>query len=117
MAVTPSTTAINRLGRMVSASVDPQLTTDDLADALALYAVVDGAGVIPGGSGWLETYDMAGAALECLNWKKAAAAAMINFNADGSQFSLSDISAHIEERIAYYMGLRMTGNLTVQGSG
>lgn len=114
MAVTPSTTAINRLGRMVSASVAPALTTDDLADALVMYAVVDGAGVIPGDTGWLETYDMAGAALECWQWKKAAAVANVNFNADGSQFSLSDISEHIEERIRYYSALRATGNLTVR---
>jgi len=116
MAVTPSVTAIAQLRRLTAATVDPKLTDEDLADALRMYAVADGDGVAPDsevGSAWVETYDMAGAAMEAWTWKKGMASHLVNFNADGSQASMSDISEHIQERINYFANQRMTGTITV----
>jgi hypothetical protein len=98
---------------MVAATVDPQITDGALADALVMYAVVDGFGLSPVEPLWVERYDMYGAAIEVLSWKKSAAVGMVNFNADGTQAALSDISTHLNERIQYYSALRMTGTITV----
>lgn len=114
MAVTPSVSAIARLKRMVAATVDPKLTDADIADALTMYALADGNGAAPDSSGtWLESYDWYGAAIECLGWKKAAASALVNFNADGSQASMSDITEHLDKLIAEYAARRAMGTFTV----
>jgi hypothetical protein len=116
MAVTPSASAIARLKRLTAATVDPKLTDADMADALTMYALADGNGVVPDGTGWLETFDYYGAAIEALGWKKAAASAMVNFNADGTQASMSDITRHINGLIGEYTARRSVGTITV-GSG
>jgi len=115
MAVNPSATAVNRLKRMVAADVDPKLTDADIADALVMYAVADGNGLAPdsGDPLWIESYDWYGAAIEALEWKRAAAVAMVNFNADGSQASMSDITTHIDSLVNRYSGLRSIGTITV----
>src|SRR5688572_12548402 len=115
MAVSPSASAVARLKRMVAASVDPKLTDSDIADALAMYALADGNGVAPDSSNasWVESFDYYGAAIEALGWKKIAASAMVNFNADGSQASMSDITRHLESEIARYTALRAVGTITV----
>lgn len=113
MPVTPSQTAIDRLGRMVAASVTPTLTDEDLADALVMYALLDANSVAPGGGSWVETYDFNGAAAEAWGWKKAKASATVTFNADGSQFSMAELSANCQERIDYYQSLRQIGNISV----
>ncbi len=116
MAVNPSAAAVNRLKRMVAASIDPKLTDSDIADALRMYAVTDGNGVVPDsatGSLWLESYDWYGAAIEALGWKKIAASAMVSFNADGSQAAMSDITTHLDKEIARLSALRSVGTITV----
>lgn len=115
MAVNPSATAIARLKRMVAATVDPKLTDADITDALIMYAVADGNGLAPDSDDitWVESYDYLGAAIECLGWKKAAASAMVNFNADGSQASMSDITEHLDKLIAEYAARRSIGTFTV----
>lgn len=114
MAISPSASAIARLRRMVAATVDPKLTDSDLADALAMYALADRDSLPPdSATEWIETYDWYGAAIEALGWKKAAASGMVNFNADGTQASLSDITTHIDKEIARYAALRSVGTITV----
>lgn len=114
MAVTPSATAVNRLKRMVGAGIDPKLTDADISDALTMYALADGDGLPPDSdTEWIETYDYYGAAIEALEWKKASALAMVNFNADGTQASMSDITEHIDKLIAQYAAKRSYGTFTV----
>ena len=100
---------------MVAAGIDPKLTDADIADALVMYAVADGNGVAPDTDNplWSESYDWYGAAIEALGWKKVAASAMVNFNADGSQASMSDITSHLDKEIARLSALRSVGTITV----
>ena len=111
MAVIPSQLAIRQLGRMTAASVDPKLTDDALADALVMYALADVSARLPGTDDWVETYDFYGAAIEALGWKKIAVSSMTSFQADGNQFSVSDVTKHLEAEINRLNGIRMTGTI------
>jgi hypothetical protein len=100
---------------MVAATVDPKLTDSDISDALIMYALADSNGLAPDSDNpaWVEGYDYLGAAIEALGWKKAAATAMVNFNADGSQASMSDITEHLDKLIAQYAAQRSLGTFSV----
>lgn len=113
----PSATAIARLKRVTAATVDPKMQDADIVDALVQYALVDSAGVLPGDAGWLETYDLNGAAAEVWGWKEAAASAMVAINADGSQLNLAQITDHCRSQKLYYQNQRGWGTITVAGSG
>lgn len=113
MAITPTQPMIDRLSRMVAPTAEPTLAQADLEDALVMYAMADANGIAPGGSGWLETYDLNGAAMECWLWKEAKASEYVSFTADGAQFSVSQITAHCQAKAAQYREARQTGNLTV----
>lgn len=112
MAVTPSDAAIRRLSRLVAADTYPELDNDALADALKLFAMNDGRRV-PGSAGWLEAYDMNGAAAECIRWKLAIATADISFTADGATNTMDQLSQHLNARLNDFEARRTTGTITV----
>lgn len=113
MAITPSVTMINRLKRMAPIDITPVLDEGSLSDALVMYAMADYLGVAPGEYNWVETYDLNGAAMTMWEWKEAKASNMISINADGSQWSLAQITANCQAKVNYYRALRQTGNISV----
>ena len=113
MPVTPTNGAVAKLRIMTAATNFPTLDDATLTIALQDYALVDTNAVLPGDTGWVETYDWYGAAETCWGWKEGLASDQVNFNADDRQGSLSDIATHCRERQKYYQALRQTGTITV----
>jgi hypothetical protein len=113
MALIPSANAIARLRRMTAATIDPKLTDSDLSEALVTYALADGSGLAPTDVLWVETFDYNRAAAEAWGWKAAAASALVDTNADGSQFGLSKIVANCESQRDYYLGQASWGTIYV----
>lgn len=112
MAVVPTDAAIRRLSRLVAADTYPELDNEALADALKLFAVSDGRRA-PGTDGWLESYDMNGAAAECMRWKLATATADISFTADGATNTMDQLTQHLQARLNDFEARRTTGTITV----
>lgn len=113
MAVEPSDAAVRRLSRLVAANSYPELDNVALSDALKLFSVADMRNRPPSSSAWVESYDMNGAAAECIRWKLAAAAIDVSFTADGSTTTLDQLTQHLTARLADFEARRFTGTITV----
>jgi hypothetical protein len=93
---------------MVAADTAPVLSSEEIDSLLDLSRLADTAGVAPGGSGWVETYDLNRAAAEGWRWKAGKAAASYDFSADGATFNRSQILAHCEKMAAQYQRRTVT---------
>jgi hypothetical protein len=113
MSVIPSASAISRLGRMVAANVYPTLDNAALAEALGLFAVRDSERNIPGDAAWVETFDMNGAAAECMRWKLAVASVDVSFTVDGSTTTLDQLTQHLRSLEQAFEARRSTGTISV----
>ena len=91
-----------RLKRMTDATSDPVLTTDDLADCLAMSKLVDANGLAPSDPSWTPTWDLNRGAAEGWRRKAGKLAMQFDFDADGQSFRRSQAVAHCERMAEQY---------------
>jgi len=91
-----------RLKAMVAADVAPVLTVDELEALLDLCRLADANGVAPGGTGWVETYDLNRAAAEGWRWKAGKLTGAYDFQAEGATFNRSQMREMCEKQAAQY---------------
>lgn len=109
----PSATQIARLKMMTDATMEPVLSDAEVTAILEMYFVADADGTAPSGDAW-PLIDWYGAAEYAWNIKHGRAATLVNTNADGQQYSLSDVAERCKEQRQYYAALRQTGTITTQ---
>lgn len=112
-----ATVALQRLRRMVQATVIPQLTDDELADLLSMAAVADTSGLAPDHDDWTATYSavqMNAAAAEGWRWKAGKLSEGETFSADGANFNPEVRRQFCMDMAASY-AKRITGNIRTPG--
>ena len=96
--------ALARLRAMTASSTDPVLTEEELDLLLEGCRLEDSAGVAPGGTDWVGTYDLNRAAAEGWRWKAGKAASRFGFTADGAQFNRQQTVEACERMAKTYAG-------------
>ena len=94
--------ALNRLGDLCPIDEEPTLSEAQLERCLALGAVEDADGLLPGEDDYTPTYSDRGvylAAREAWILKKARAASRFDFTTDGQSFRRSQVADHCDEMI------------------
>lgn len=89
--------ATAQLSAHLQPTIDPVLTSDDIAVLLEGMRGIDADGKAPSDIGWTPTYDRAAlASVVVLGWEMKAAKAVpdVNHAEDGAQFSASNIHDH-----------------------
>src|SRR5688500_12806208 len=107
---TPSASQIARLKLMTDSTMEPVVSDAELTTAIEMYFAADADGVAPTGDDW-PVVDWYGAAEFIWNVKHGRAATLVNTNADGQQYSLSDIADRCAQQRNYYAALRQVGNI------
>ena len=79
-------------------SVAPQLSDQEITDLLAVYALQDTNGLGPTEVGWVGTWDLTEVYRQGWLLKAAKAVAEVSYQADGAQYSQSDLYAHCIEQ-------------------
>lgn len=104
-----------KLQRMTDYATAPALTADDIADCLAMSAIVDSSGLVPTDASWTPTYDLNRGAAEGWRRKASRAAVLFNFSTDGQSFERSQIATACE-RIAKEYAKKIVGSVPVTGT-
>lgn len=94
--------ALARLGSMTAAATAPTLSDGELNTLLDMHQVADSAGVAPGATDYVPTYDFNRAAAEGWRWKAARVAGQFDFNADGATYNRSQKLDMCEKMIRQY---------------
>ncbi len=81
---------------------EPQLSSDDLDALLELNQKTDADGVLPGGSGYVPTYNLRPAARMGWKWKLAKAAELLSTDLDGDRMSANQIYEQCERMVKQY---------------
>lgn len=96
---------------MTDATMEPVLTDPEITSIIEMWFIADADGGAPTGDTW-EFVDWYGAAEYGWNIKHGRAATLVNTNADGQQYSLSDVAERCKEQRQYYAALRQTGTIS-----
>lgn len=91
-----------RFERMVSASTDPVLSSDDVDQLLVLARRADPDGRAPSDSGWIPTYDLRAAAAEGWRWKAGMVSDRFGYSADGEKVDRQQLLEHCLEMAKTY---------------
>lgn len=110
MAITISSTSLDKFKRLVSADQTPMLTDDDCAAVLTDWAIADVNDNAPVGE-WSD-FEWAGALQAGWELKAARASILIDTTADQERASLSQIRKACVEQAAIY-GAKRVGTLGV----
>jgi hypothetical protein len=94
--------ALARLRAMTAADSAPTLTGEEIETLLAMNALADSSGVAPGGTDYVETWDLNRAAAEGWRWKAAKVAGEFDFQADGAQYNRSQKLDMCNKMVAQY---------------
>jgi len=87
-------TAKARLVINTQARLEPKLSDQEMEDLLAAYARKDTQGQLPDNPAWVGTWDIRAATRQAWLIKAGKVAGEVNFQADGTAYSLSDMHAH-----------------------
>lgn len=94
--------ALALLKSMVAADSHPVLTEPEVLRLLMASRRQDSAKVVPGGEGWLPTYDLDAAAAEGWRQKAGKAAGDYDFEADDSSLKRSQVVAQCNKMAEQY---------------
>ena len=94
--------ALDKLGRMVSATEAPVLSREDLGDLLDEARIPDELGRRPGTDGYVERFDLNRAAMEGWRRKAGRVAGNFTFSADNASYNKGEVLAHMEAMVAQY---------------
>ena len=103
MTVPASTLARVRL--MVHEPTDSTYSDAAIEERVIEHPLPDSAGVVPGGEGWVPTYDLYLAAADIWNEKAATLAGQFNFSADGASFQVNQAYANALQMVNHYTEL------------
>ena len=94
--------ALARLGAMTAAATAPTLSDGELNTLLDMHQVADSAGVAPGATDYVPSYDFNRAAAEGWRWKMAQLTGKFDFTADGATYNRSQMVDMCEKMIRQY---------------
>lgn len=103
-----------RLEAAAATSQDPVLDAATVAGILDRARLADTSGRAPGDTGWVETYDVAAAAIEAWETKAAIAACRVDVEAAGVKSARSKVHENCL-RMAATIRRRRTGSATMVG--
>ncbi|MEZ5421848.1 MAG: hypothetical protein R2682_01980 [Pyrinomonadaceae bacterium] len=93
-----------RLKIYVAWTQEPQLSQAEISELLAMSQITDSSGVIPGGVGYVPTYDLRRAAKEGWSWKMGKCSDMVSSDMDGDRMSSNQLFDHCQTMRRRYMG-------------
>lgn len=96
--------AKDRLRLMVAADSDPQLSGTELDQLIGLAQRPDCHGRTPDDPDWEPTWALGSAASEGWRWKAGRVADRVDFSADGTRVSRSQLAAHCLRMSDVYQG-------------
>jgi hypothetical protein len=110
--------AIARVSLYAAPDKAPTVTPEEVGQVVDAARTADVNGLPPGGTGYVDTWDLNAAIAAVWAIKAARCAGDFNFSADGASYSKADILAHCLEMEAQYLAKSRTGGLgTIQVIG
>lgn len=97
-------TTEERVKMFTAWTAEPQLVESEIAEILAMHEVTDSAGVNPGETGYVPTYNLRAAIREGWILKQAKAAELQSTDLDGDRMSANQIFDHCERMVRRYSG-------------
>lgn len=108
--------AKDRLRLMVAATSSPELSNDEVDQLMLLARRPDMDGRVDGDDGWEPTWALGAAAAEGWRWKAGRVADRVDFAADGTRLSRSQMVAHCLRMADVYRGRQLT-TIVLSASG
>lgn len=108
---TPTVTTIATLRRMVAEPTETTYTDALLATTLELYPLPDSTGLDPEATLWAGAWDLNRAAADIWNEKAAAVAANFDFQADGGNYSRSQMYTQYTALAKSFAAKRQAGSV------
>lgn len=98
----PDSTAKTRLKAMTAWDKEPLLTDGEIDDLLLQFRTTDANGVKPGGTGYVNTYNLRAAAYQGWQIKMGRATDLISSDLDGDRLSANQVFEHCERMARKY---------------
>lgn len=100
--MTQDAATIARMRRMVAEPTETPYTDAIITAYIEEYPVMDSEGYEPDEDGWTAIYDLNAAAADIWDEKASSVQKYYNFQADGAQYSQSDLFEMAMEKVRYY---------------